>query len=134
MKKSILCGLLAAALLALPARAARTVPVQVDGERLAGTAHLESGVTYVPLRYLLDRLGGWEEAHPGTACCKRAEPFSSSSVGCWNLRCSAAPTADGLWEENGSLGTPALTAARSWTDSADIYFLIGRKLWAFLTN
>ncbi|MDY3984811.1 cell wall hydrolase [Dysosmobacter sp.] len=62
MKKSILCGLLAAALLALPARAARTVPVQVDGERLAGTAHLESGVTYVPLRYLLDRLGGWEIA------------------------------------------------------------------------
>lgn len=62
MKKSILCGLLAAALLALPARAARTVPVQVDGARLAGTAHLESGVTYVPLRYLLDRLGGWEIA------------------------------------------------------------------------
>lgn len=60
MKKQLLCGLLAAALLSLPARAARTVPVQVDGEPLAGTSHLENGVTYVPLRYLLDALGGWE--------------------------------------------------------------------------
>lgn len=59
MKKQLLCGLLAAALLALPARAARTVPVQVDGEMLAGVSHLESGVTYVPLRYLLDAFGGW---------------------------------------------------------------------------
>ena len=38
MKKEILCGLLAAASLALPARAARTVPVQVDGNRLAGSS------------------------------------------------------------------------------------------------
>lgn len=60
MKKEILCGLLAAASLALPARAARTVPVQVDGDRLAGTSYLEQGVTYVPLRYLLDAFGGWE--------------------------------------------------------------------------
>ena len=59
MKKQLLCGLLAAALLALPARAARTVPVQVDGEMLAGVSHLENGVTYVPLRYLLDAFGGW---------------------------------------------------------------------------
>ena len=60
MKKRILCGFLAAALLSFPARAARTVPVQVDGELLTGTSQLECGVTYVPLRYLLDALGGWE--------------------------------------------------------------------------
>ena len=54
-----LCGLLAAAALSLPASAARTVPVQVDGSHLAGTAYLEQGVTYVPLRYLLDAFGSW---------------------------------------------------------------------------
>ena len=56
----LLCGLLAAAALSLPARAARTVPVQVDGTSLAASSRLESGVTYVPLRSLLDALGGWE--------------------------------------------------------------------------
>ena len=59
MKKEALCGLLAAAALALPAQAARTVPVQVDGTRLAGSSYLEDGVTYTPLRYLLDAMGGW---------------------------------------------------------------------------
>ena len=59
MKKEALCGLLAAAALALPAQAARTVPVQVDGTRLAGSSYLENGVTYTPLRYLLDAMGGW---------------------------------------------------------------------------
>ena len=59
MKRGILCGLLAAALLVLPARAARTVPVQVDGQLLTVRGTLESGVTYIPLRTLLDTLGGW---------------------------------------------------------------------------
>lgn len=58
--RRLLCGLLAAAALAIPASAARTVPVQVDGQALTGTAYLENGVTYVPLRYLLDAFGGWE--------------------------------------------------------------------------
>ena len=58
MKRTLLCGLLAAVSLSLPAHAARTVPVQVDGQRLAGTAYLEQGVTYVPLRSLLDAFGG----------------------------------------------------------------------------
>lgn len=58
--RRLLCGLLAAAALAVPAGAARTVPVQVDGQALPGTAYLEDGVTYVPLRYLLDAFGGWE--------------------------------------------------------------------------
>ena len=60
MKRNLLCGLLAAAVLSVPAGAARTVPVQVDGAKLPGTSYLESCVTYVPLRYLLDALGGWE--------------------------------------------------------------------------
>lgn len=55
----LLCGLLAASL-SLPAGAARTVPVQVDGDYLPGTAYLEQGVTYVQLRSLLDAFGGWE--------------------------------------------------------------------------
>lgn len=59
MKKEALCGLLAAAALALPAQAVRSVPVQVDGTRLAGSSYLENGVTYTPLRYLLDAMGGW---------------------------------------------------------------------------
>ena len=53
MKRNILCGLLAAAALAVPAQAARPVPVQVDGEPLNTTAYVEQGVTYVPLRDLL---------------------------------------------------------------------------------
>ena len=60
MKKALLCGLLTAALLSSPARAARQVPVQVDGELLPGRGTLEDGVTYIPLRTLLDHLGGWE--------------------------------------------------------------------------
>lgn len=60
MKKQLFCGLLAAAALVIPSQAARTVPVQVDGTLLAGTSYLEQGVTYVPLRHLLDAMGGWE--------------------------------------------------------------------------
>jgi len=59
--KRFLCGLLAAASLALPARASgRTVPVQVDGELLDAVCTLTDGVTYVPLRTLLNQIGGWE--------------------------------------------------------------------------
>lgn len=60
MKRKLLCGLLVAASLSLPARAARTVPVQVDNQVLEESAYLEKGVTYVPLRSLLDAMGGWE--------------------------------------------------------------------------
>ena len=60
MKRELLCGLLAAASLSLPAQAARrTVPVQADGTVLKSGSYVEQGVTYVPLRYLLDALGGW---------------------------------------------------------------------------
>lgn len=58
--RRLLCGLLAALTLSLPTQAARTAPVQVDGQQLAGRSYVEQGVTYVPLRYLLDALGGWQ--------------------------------------------------------------------------
>lgn len=63
-KRGITTGLLAAALTlgaVVPAAAAdRTVPVQVDGAVLDTVNYLDSGVTYVPLRALLDAFGGWE--------------------------------------------------------------------------
>ncbi len=58
--RRMLLGLLAALTLAVPAKAARTVPVQIDGTALDAVCHLENGVTYVPLRALLDTLGGWD--------------------------------------------------------------------------
>ena len=60
MKRKLLCGLLAAAALSLPVQAARTVPVQVDGDLLSAVCRLEDGVTYVPMRSLLDAFGGWD--------------------------------------------------------------------------
>lgn len=65
MKATKLCGLLAAFALtwtALPgqASAARMVPVQVDGTVLPTVNYLTDGVTYAPLRSLMEAFGGWE--------------------------------------------------------------------------
>ena len=63
MKRKLLCGLLAALTLTcatVKAAPSRVVPVQVDGTVLSqGVNYLQSGVTYVPLRELLDAFGGW---------------------------------------------------------------------------
>ncbi len=59
MKRKLLCGLLTAAALCLPAKAARPVVVQVDGEPLDTAAYVEDGTAYAPLRDLLEALGGW---------------------------------------------------------------------------
>ena len=64
--RRMLLGLLAALTLAVPAKAARTVPVQIDGTALDAVCHLENGVTYVPLRALLDTLGGWDVSWDST--------------------------------------------------------------------
>lgn len=77
MKRTLLCGLLAAALLSMPARAVRAVPVQVDGTLLEKRGTLSDGVTYVPLRTLLDTLGGWELSWDAQA--KEAVALSSSA-------------------------------------------------------
>ncbi len=64
MKQKLLGGL-AAALLSLslavsPASAApRPIPVTVDGALLQGVSYVDRGVTTVPLRTLLDAVGGW---------------------------------------------------------------------------
>lgn len=59
MKRKLLCGLLAAASLCLPVRAARPVAVQVDGAPLSAPAYVREGTTYAPLRELLEALGDW---------------------------------------------------------------------------
>lgn len=58
--RTALCGLAAALALTQPTFAARQVQVQVDGTLLSVHSYVEQGVTYVPLRSLLDALGGWE--------------------------------------------------------------------------
>ena len=66
MKRKFLFGLLAATAIfcALPAQKAqaasgRLIPVQVDGEVLKTVNYLQNGVTYVPLRNLMDSFGDW---------------------------------------------------------------------------
>jgi len=57
--RKVLCSLIVTALLAQPSLATRNVQVQVDGELLDTRAYVEEGVTYVPLRHLLDSFDGW---------------------------------------------------------------------------
>lgn len=60
MKRTLLCGLLAAASLTCSSFAYRTqVPVQVDGTRIA-SGYIKGGTTYVSLRSLLSALGEWD--------------------------------------------------------------------------
>ena len=60
--KKLLLSVLAAGVIASAAptaSAVRKVPVTVDGVTVIAEAHLEDGVTCVPLRTLLDAIGGW---------------------------------------------------------------------------
>ena len=59
MKRYLLCTLLAAAAMTVSAQAAQTVPVQMDGTLLSPSGQLEQGTTYLPLRSLLEAMGGW---------------------------------------------------------------------------
>ena len=57
----LLTTLLLCALLTVPAQAARrSVSVQADGSPVAAAAYVDQGVTYVPLRALLNALGDWD--------------------------------------------------------------------------
>lgn len=67
MKQKFLCGLLAAAALCLPVRAARPASLQVDGGLLETPAYVEEGVAYAPLRDLLEALGDWTVWWDGSA-------------------------------------------------------------------
>ena len=92
MKRKLLCGLLAALSLscAVTARAApsgRVVPVQVDGTVFSqGVNYLDKGVTYVPLRGLLDTFGGW------SVWWDSGDDTAEAASG--NSRVSADPAAD----------------------------------------
>lgn len=81
MKRKLLCGLLAALTLTcatVKAAPSRVVPVQVDGTVLSqGVNYLQSGVTYVPLRGLLDAFGGWSVC--GTAAERWLPPPPAAS-------------------------------------------------------
>ena len=72
MKRKLLCGLLASAVLCFPAEAARPVAVQLDGEPLEISAYVENGTTYAPLRDLLESLGGWTVWWDGASGTARA--------------------------------------------------------------
>lgn len=58
--RKVLCSLIVATLLAQPTFAARDIPVQIDGDLMTSRSYVENGVTYVPLRNLLDTFGGWD--------------------------------------------------------------------------
>ena len=59
--KRLLTAAVLCAALTVPAKAARrSVPVQIDGNPIAVSAYVERGVTYVPLRALLNTMGAWD--------------------------------------------------------------------------
>lgn len=81
MRRVMTAAMLAAALMAgaaVPAAGLnRTVRVQVDGEILNSVNYIRDGVTYVPLRTLLDVFGGWELRWDGA----REEAVAESETG-----------------------------------------------------
>ena len=59
--KRLLTAAVLCAALTVPTRAVRrSVPVQIDGNPIAVSAYVERGVTYVPLRALLNTMGAWD--------------------------------------------------------------------------
>nr|WP_325204249.1 cell wall hydrolase [uncultured Oscillibacter sp.] len=79
MKRTLLCGLLAAAALCLPVQAARPANLQVDGDLLNAAAYVEAGTTYAPLRELLESLGDWSIWWDGSAARAVSEDASLSA-------------------------------------------------------
>ena len=59
--KRLLTAAVLCAALTVPTRAARrSVPVQIDWNPITVSAYVERGVTYVPLRALLNTMGDWD--------------------------------------------------------------------------
>ena len=79
MKRTLLCGLLAAAALCLPVQAARPANLQVDGELLETSAYVKEGTAYAPLRELLEALGDWNVWWDGSAARAVSEDASLSA-------------------------------------------------------
>lgn len=79
MKRTFFVGLLAAASLCLPVQAAWPAGAQVDGALLETSVYVEEGVTYAPLRDLLEALGDWTVWWDGTAARAVSEDASLSA-------------------------------------------------------
>ena len=117
MKRILLCGLLAAALLigsAIPARAGVRVPVQIDGERLDAVSYMEAGITYVPMRSLLDALGGWL-VHWDSAAGEAAAVSGGKSIranpAADTIRINGKTYSGKVWVENGRTYIPLRVTA-----------------------
>lgn len=126
MKRTLICGLLAAAMiggLGTPASAAKTtVPVQVDGERLNAVSYLEQGVTYVPLRTLLDTMGGWtiywdaasrEAVAVSNGEAVRADPAKGT------ITINGTTYSGKVWVENGRTYIPLRTTVTALGDEVE---------------
>ena len=117
MKRKLLCGLLAALVLSAgtvrAAPSGRVVAVQVDGTMLrTGVSYLDKGVTYVPLRGLLDAFGGWSVWWDSGE--RTAEAASDSH------RVSADPAADRTSSSRKGIGRCVLMYPETPADSSYI--------------
>lgn len=142
-----LCGLTAAALLSTPSLATRSVQVQVDGNLLSTRAYVEQGVTYVPLRSLLDAFGGWEigwdaeaaEAVATSASARLAADPAENTITLDETEYAARVTVEngrtyvplrlvtealgGSAEWDGYLDGAAVTSPDASYDASDLYWL-----------
>lgn len=145
MKRQLLCGLLAAASLSCSAQGYRaSVPVQVDGQRIA-SGYIEGGSTYVPLRSFLDALGDWDISWNGRAAVASSGGRSLTATpaadtvtvdgetysGSVTLRSGTtyvplrlvAEALDGEAEWDPYMNGAAVTSAGSPYDAVDLYWL-----------
>jgi N-acetylmuramoyl-L-alanine amidase len=112
MKRALLFGFLAAASLVLPAGAASraAVPVQVEGQALASPCYLSDSVTYVPLRELLDALGGWavrwDDARGAAAAEHESGAVLTADPAADALQADGAAVSGSVWVEDGRTYVP----------------------------
>lgn len=122
MKKEILCGLLAAAVLTVPVQGARTVPVQVDGTPLHSPSYLERGVTYTPLRQLLETIGGWEvswDAQAGQAVAVSGSARLTADPADNRITVNGTPYSGQVTVQNGRTYVPLRLVSEALGGSAD---------------
>ena len=108
---ALLCvlGLLAVCFAPSGQAVGRSVPAQADGTLLAGTSYLDDGVTYVPLRSLLDAFGGWSlrwDAQTQTATAVSGSGSLQADPGQNRLRVGSRSLSGKVWVENGRTYVP----------------------------
>lgn len=121
MKRKLLCGLLAAASLSVSAQGYRAVPVQVDGTRISG-GYLENGVTYVPLRQLLNALGQWDiqwDAGAGEAVAASSHARLIASPGSDTVTVNGQDYSGQVSLKDGATYVPARLVAEALGGSAE---------------